>query len=71
LQKILSVGGPSNISDDELQQFMIANWPHEKKDIGGYSHNLPPLSKKDVWDDLLFVVKNIAPTKIFDGCLKD
>ncbi len=66
LQKLLDVGG--NISDDELQKFMLAVWPKEKRDIGGYSHNLPPAGKKDVWDDLLHVVKSIAPTVPFAGC---
>mmetsp|Transcript_22637 Transcript_22637/g.33844 ORF Transcript_22637/g.33844 Transcript_22637/m.33844 type:complete len:561 (+) Transcript_22637:53-1735(+) len=68
LQKILNVGGPSNISNDELQKFMLSVWPTEKRDIGGYSHNLPPLGKEDIWDDLLHVVKSIAPTVPFTGC---
>jgi hypothetical protein len=68
-QHIRELGGSSNISDGELQKFLLLHWPTSKKDIGGYSHNLPPLSKKDIWDDLLFVIKNIAPRNSFDGCL--
>jgi hypothetical protein len=67
-QKILDVGGASKITNDELQKFMISNWPKDKKDIGGYSHHLPPLGKKDVWENLLYVVKNIAPKNSFERC---
>ena len=56
------------ISNDELQSFVIQHWPTNKKDIGGYSHNLPPLSRKDVWDDLLFVLKHITPKTSFEPC---
>mmetsp|Transcript_20965 Transcript_20965/g.23799 ORF Transcript_20965/g.23799 Transcript_20965/m.23799 type:complete len:488 (-) Transcript_20965:76-1539(-) len=68
LQKILEVGGPSNISDEELKEFIETHWPTDKKDIGGYSHNLPPQSKKTVWDDILYVVKNIAPSTPLSQC---
>ena len=67
-QKIIDVGGSANISNDDLQKFLIDTWPSDKKDIGGYSHNLPPLSKKDIWDDLLYVIKNIAPRSTFNTC---
>ena len=49
-----------DIGDDALQQFMMKRWPTEKKDVGGYAHNLPSVPKQDVWKDLLFVVKSIA-----------
>lgn len=64
----MDAGGPSKITDEDLKSYMMSVWPTEKKDIGGYSHNLPPLSKKEVWDDLLYVIKNIAPSSPFQGC---
>lgn len=53
--------GVKGVDDKELQQFMIDKWPKEKKDIGGYAHHLPSVSKWEVWNDLLYVVKSIAP----------
>ena len=55
------------ISDLHLQQYMVEQWPKAKSDIGGYAHNLPPMHKKDVWSNLLQVVKNIAP-RLEDSC---
>jgi len=52
----------NGIEDKEVQKFMIDNWPKEKKDVGGYAQHLPPVSKQDVWNDLLYIVKSIAPT---------
>ncbi len=60
-QHIIDKGGAENISDEELKDYIMQVWPSQKKDIGGYSHNLPPLSKKDVWSEFLYVVKNIVP----------
>ena len=62
-QKIRNAGGIDAISDDELKQHIMNIWPNQKKLVGGYSHNLPPdtYSKKDLWSDLLYVVKLIAP----------
>ncbi len=48
------------IDDDALQKYMIAAWPQDKKDVGGYAQHLPPEKKKEVWKDLLQVVRNIA-----------
>jgi hypothetical protein len=53
--------GANEVTNQELQQLLLDKWPKDKKDIGGYSHNLPPLTKRDVWDDLLTVIKAIAP----------
>jgi hypothetical protein len=53
--------GVKGMDDKELQHFMIDKWPKEKKDIGGYAHHLPSVSKWEVWNDLLYVVKSIAP----------
>jgi hypothetical protein len=47
-------------SDEDLKRFVVEKWPVEKKDIGGYAHNLPPLKKKEVWCDFLKVLRNIA-----------
>ena len=54
--------GINGIEDKELQKYMIDHWPKEKKDVGGYAQHLPPVSKQDVWNDLLYIVKSIAPT---------
>lgn len=55
------------MTKDELKQLILDKWPKDKKDIGGYSHNLPPLTRTDVWDDLLSVVMAIAPNPD-EGC---
>ena len=73
-QKIINSGGgggaESKMSDDELKKYIMSIWPDQKKLIGGYSHNLPPNthSKKDVWSDLLHVVKLIAPKSLDMQC---
>ena len=48
------------ISDKMLQELMIRSWPEKKSDVGGYAHNLPPPKKKDVWNDLLQVIRMIV-----------
>lgn len=65
---LAEIGGVNGIEDKELQKFMIENWPKEKKDVGGYAQHLPPVSKQDVWNDLLYIVKSIAPTNKDSFC---
>mmetsp|Transcript_9297 Transcript_9297/g.17510 ORF Transcript_9297/g.17510 Transcript_9297/m.17510 type:complete len:335 (+) Transcript_9297:6283-7287(+) len=60
------VEGGDAMTMEELQQLMLEKWPTEKKDIGGYSHHLPPLFKKDIWEDLLRVVIAIAPNQEYE-----
>lgn len=67
-QKIIESGGPDNITDVELKEFIVKAWPSQKKDVGGYSHNLPPNSKKDIWSDFLHVVKMISPKRFETEC---
>jgi len=57
------------INDEKLKEFIIHEWPKEKKDVGGYAHNLPPSGKEEVWRDLLKVLKNIAPTASTGKCI--
>ena len=60
--------GADMIEDKELQQFMIDKWPSEQRDVGGYAHNLPPVTKQEIWSDLLHVVKSIAPKNVDHYC---
>lgn len=49
-----------DISDGELINYIQVKWPSNKRDVGGYAHNLPPGNKKHVWDDFLKVLRNIS-----------
>ena len=49
-----------DISDEDLKHFVMEKWPSEKKDVGAYAHNLPPVTKKEIWCDFLKVLRNIA-----------
>ena len=48
------------LSDNQLIDYMKSVWPVEHKDVGDYAQGLPPVAKSDTWDDLLFVMRNIA-----------
>lgn len=48
------------LTDHELKALMTAEWPHEQKEIGGYSRALPKDSDKEGWGPLLQVVRKIS-----------
>jgi hypothetical protein len=48
------------MSDHELKNFMITEWPKVKKDIGPYSHPLPDMSQEAEWKELLKTVRKIS-----------
>ncbi len=58
----------TNMDDETLRQTIELEWPTEKKDIGGYAHNLPPKKKKEVWVNLLEVIRNISPKNPRNVC---
>lgn len=49
------------MSDNDIKTLINEQWPTEKKDVGGYAHNLPPEKKTNVWNDLIQVIKMISP----------
>lgn len=57
-----------SIKDEELRQFISEKWPKDKRDLGGYAHNLPPLTKEGVWQDTLKVLRNISSNKSTSVC---
>ena len=56
------------MTDDEIKMIINEQWPTEKKDIGGYAHNLPPEKKTNVWNDLIEVIKMISPLRQEEFC---
>ena len=58
-REALSSSSAKKLSNDELRDYMQSIWP-KGKDVGGYSRELPSTKMIDVWDSVLFVVRNIA-----------
>ena len=49
-----------HMTDHELKGIMLAEWPKEHKEIGGYSRGLPRESDENGWSQLLQVVRKIS-----------
>jgi hypothetical protein len=48
------------MSDHELKNTMMTEWPKTKNEIGGYSRGLPKESEKEQWESLLQVMRAIS-----------
>jgi hypothetical protein len=48
------------MSDHELKNTMMTEWPSTQKEVGGYSRGLPKESEKEMWDSLLQVMRSIS-----------
>ena len=58
------------MTDEDLGSLMADIWPKGFRNLGGYSHGLPP-EKSEQWNSMLTIVRRIAagPTKEeCDGC---
>jgi hypothetical protein len=49
-----------HMSDHELKNLMLAEWPRERKDIGGYSRGLPTETDHNDWKPLLHVMRKMS-----------
>jgi len=49
-----------HMTDHELKNVMVAEWPRQQKDVGGYSRGLPKESDDEGWEPLLKVMRNIS-----------
>ena len=69
LKKIMVNNKSASLTDDDLKIFMQNIWPKNAREIGGYAQGLPPVTQSSTWNDLLFVVKNIAQGVVDTPCL--
>ena len=71
LTRVLNdVRGNPKMTDEDLGSLMADIWPKGFRNLGGYSHGLPP-EKSEQWNSMLTIVRRIAagPTKEeCDGC---
>jgi hypothetical protein len=49
-----------HMTDHELKSIMLAEWPNQQKDVGGYSKALPKESDKAEWEAILHVMRKIS-----------
>ena len=49
-----------HLSDHELKSTMIAEWPRQQKDVGGYSRGLPKESDKKGWEPILKLMRKMS-----------
>ena len=49
-----------HMTDHELKSIMLAEWPKEHKEIGGYSRGLPREKDEEGWSQLLQVLRKIS-----------
>jgi hypothetical protein len=49
-----------HISNHELKSIMIAEWPSQKKEVGGYSRELPKEDDNEGWEPLLQVMRKMS-----------
>ena len=68
LYKILAKTSATKMDDKELQAFMMEQWPKDRKAIGGYAHPLPRIDDTKAWDELIHVIRLIAPSNLNASC---
>jgi len=56
------------MSDHELKNLMLAEWPHDPKEVGGYSHALPKETDVEGWGPLLEVARKISSRRTQRDC---
>ena len=49
-----------HMPDPELKALMIAEFPHEQKEVGGYSRKLPKDDDAESWKKLLQTMRKIS-----------
>ena len=49
-----------HLSDHEVKSLMIAEWPRDFKEVGGYSRGLPKESDNTSWRPLLKAVRKMS-----------
>ena len=49
-----------HLTDHELKNLMLAEWPQEKKEVGRYSRGLPKESDDGGWRPLLKTVRKMS-----------
>eukprot|EP00429_Kryptoperidinium_foliaceum_P029166 CAMPEP_0176134562 /NCGR_PEP_ID=MMETSP0120_2-20121206/68241_1 /TAXON_ID=160619 /ORGANISM="Kryptoperidinium foliaceum, Strain CCMP 1326" /LENGTH=445 /DNA_ID=CAMNT_0017470215 /DNA_START=151 /DNA_END=1488 /DNA_ORIENTATION=- len=49
-----------HMSDHEVRSLMMAEWPRDRKEIGGYSKGLPKTDDKDAWKALVATMRKIS-----------
>jgi hypothetical protein len=56
------------MSDQELKDFMLKEWPRERDEIGFYSKGLPKFKDEERWPALLEVVRKISTRRTQRDC---
>jgi len=49
-----------HMTDHEIKSMMMAEWPRDRKEIGGYSRGLPNESDKEGWKTLVHVIRKMS-----------
>eukprot|EP00934_Nitzschia_sp_Nitz4_P001553 Nitzschia sp. Nitz4//scaffold289_size23394//7016//8511//NITZ4_008475-RA/size23394-augustus-gene-0.39-mRNA-1//1//CDS//3329545816//1553//frame0 len=49
-----------HMSDHEVKKLMIAEWPRDHREVGGYSRGLPKESNEAGWKDLIHVIRKLS-----------
>jgi hypothetical protein len=57
-----------HISDHDVKAMMLAEWPRERQEIGGYSRGLPKENDTEGWKSLIQVVRKISSRSTQRDC---
>lgn len=49
-----------HLTDHEVKALMMAEWPRDRKELGGYSRGLPKESDTQGWKTLIEVVRKMS-----------
>lgn len=49
-----------HITDHDIRSLMLAEWPHDFKEIGGYSRGLPKETDTEGWETLIKVIRKLS-----------
>jgi hypothetical protein len=49
-----------HMPDHEIKSSMLAEWPRDKKELGGYSRGLPKESDTEGWKPLIQVIRKMS-----------